>query len=151
MVGQRKRPVAEKDSEEVEDESMNEEEKMRLIGLVQKYPVLWNVKCKGFRDNLQTANGWGAIGETMEVNGKLLFIELPVQFYSQSFSGNLQKGLASAAQTIWECGEGIGEETRSGAGFVQKPVWPFWEEMQFVHDTIARLPCVFRAKYCCDN
>jgi hypothetical protein len=151
MVGQRKRPVAEKESDEFEDDSLTDEDKIRLIGLVQKYPVLWNVKYKGFRDSSQTTNGWRAIAEIMEVDGKLLSIELPVRFYCEVLVDICKKGWQALRKRFGNLKREVEKKTRSGAGFMQKPVWPFWNEMQFIHDTVTRLPYVFCTKYCCNN
>ena len=61
-----------KEKEKIVVPNLNDEQRQLLIDTVHSYEVLWNKKINGYRDAGATMQAWAAVGEVMELSGKLI-------------------------------------------------------------------------------
>lgn len=139
-VLQKKRKTGEEDNEEeieVDDGDLPVEDKARLIDEVRKYPAIWNIKSKGYRDSQQSANSWAAISLVLEIEGRTIscFPKLIIKDYyvAVKLCKETWQSLRKYYSKIY--GKYV-LATRSGAGFVPQPSWPLYESMRFIQDSL---------------
>jgi hypothetical protein len=49
------------------------DDKAQLIDEVRKYSSIWQIKQKGYRDSLQSANAWTAVSKALSLEGIVTF------------------------------------------------------------------------------
>jgi hypothetical protein len=75
----KKRPRLEEEVDGDQQEESGEivklsmDDKAQLIDEVRKYSSIWQIKQKGYRDSLQSANAWTAVSKALSLEGIVTF------------------------------------------------------------------------------
>ncbi|XP_064464987.1 transcription factor Adf-1-like [Ornithodoros turicata] len=111
----------------------------RLIGEVEKRPILWNVKLKAYKDVIKKQLLWTEVADTLGIQEHL--------FRAVDAA---QKKWKSIRDNFWKKFQEIRKKKRSGASFEECEVypeddtWPYFGQLFFLKDV-----CTTRRYFLC--